>query len=178
MEPLSRRICLVLFIVVALVLLAGCGGGGDDSVRDKDQDDGIVGDQVETAAYCDDWATQRFSEFIYENNVWNKLDITDYEQCILKQGIGDEAQYGWRWRWPSGVVGREYEVKSFPNVFYGHHPWYEQSTTAAIPIQVKDIAEFDVTYEVDMTATGRNNLAFQMWVTSTEVPEPDARTRS
>ena len=119
-------------------------------------------------AFCEDWEELRNSEFIYSNNVWGKGEITDYEQCLLKRADGGNTQYGWRWRWPAGSGG----VKAYPEVIYGHKPWYTYSTTTDLASRISSISQLQVNYDVEMTAQGKYNLAFEMWVTSDNPPTP------
>lgn len=174
----------ILAILAALLLLAGCGGGGGgDGDGEADEAPPVIEapapDTQVVTEFCDDLDVIRGDnafELIYENNVWNKQDITDYEQCLLSRGEGEDAQYGWRWRWPSGAeMGREYEVKAFPNLFYGHQPWRDVSTSDAMPVRVGDVTEFDVAYNVSLDAEGTYNLAFQFFTTNGPEPTPETR---
>ena len=119
-------------------------------------------------AFCEDWEELRNSKFIYSNNVWGKGEITDYEQCLLKRAVGGNTQFGWRWRWLAGSGG----VKAYPEVIYGHKPWYTYSTTTDLASRISSISQLQVNYDVEMTAQGKYNLAFEMWVTSDNPPTP------
>ena len=130
---------------------------------------GVV-DAVETV--CEDWEELSSLGFRYSNNVWNKGDITDYEQCLLKRVVGGKNQYGWRWRWPVD----EGDVKAYPEVIYGHKPWSSSTTTSDLPRQISSINQLQVNYEVELTASGDYNLAFEMWVTSSNPPTPETIT--
>ena len=77
---------------------------------------------------CSDWAELRdgdYGEYLFLNNVWNKGEITDYEQCLMRRVVGGEDQYGWRWRWPHG----QGQAKAYPEVIYGRTPWRSPTTT-------------------------------------------------
>ena len=125
---------------------------------------------ADVAAYCRDWAKLRNSGFVYENNVWNQGTIKreNRAQCLLKRVVDGEVQYGWRWRWPRGSGN----VKAYPEVIYGHKPWFTSSTTADLPRRISTIDELSVTYDIEMQARGRYNLAFDIWVTDSERPTP------
>ena len=123
--------------------------------------------------YCADYEELTSPGFIYSNNVWGKGGITDYEQCLLKRVFRGDTQYGWRWRWP---YGSGHNVKAYPEVIYGHKPVgirRSSSTTSDLPRRISSISELRADYEVEMTATGIYNLAFEMWVTSGDPPTPE-----
>ena len=128
---------------------------------------GVV-DSIET--FCSDGDELTSPGFRYENNVWGKGDITDYEQCLLRRIVAGGTQYGWRWRWPLA----EGSVKAYPEVIYGHKPLghypLRPPTTSDLPRQISSINQLQVNYEVELTASGEYNLAFEMWVTSSNPP--------
>ena len=129
---------------------------------------------TEVATYCRDWAKLRNAGFLYENNVWNQGTIKRENrlQCLLKRVVDGEVQYGWRWQWPRGSG----EVKAYPEVIYGHKPWFTFSTTANLPRRISTINRLSIAYDVEMQARGRYNLAFDIWVTNSERPMPSAIT--
>ena len=129
---------------------------------------------VDADAHCGDWAKLRSGSFVYENNVWNQGTVKreSRAQCLLKRVVDGETQYGWRWRWPRGNG----EVKTYPEVIYGHKPWLASSTTASLPRRISTIDALSVSYEVEMRARGRYNLAFDIWVTDGARPTPAAIT--
>lgn len=131
-------------------------------------------DTVDVDAYCRDWAKLRDAGFVYENNVWNQGTIKREQraQCLLTRVVAGKVQYGWRWQWPRGNG----TVKAYPEVIYGHKPWFAASTTANLPRRISAIAELSVAYDVEMQARGRYNLAFDIWVTSSDRPTPSAIT--
>ena len=150
----------------AVFLLAGC-----ESAK-KPLPVGLETASVGT--HCEDWAKLRNAGFVYENNVWNQGTIKREHrlQCLLKRVVDGEVQYGWRWQWPRGSG----EVKAYPEVIYGHKPWFTSSTTANLPRRISTLDELSVAYDVEMQARGRYNLAFDIWVTSSDRPTPSAIT--
>ena len=123
-------------------------------------------------AHCGDWDTLTDSDLVYQNNVWGKGDIADYEQCLLTRSLDGAIEYGWRWRWPKGNG----QVKSYPEVIYGQKPWDSESSTSALPAPIEAIRELSIAYAVELSAEGTYNLAYDIWVTSTDPPTPDTIT--
>ena len=123
-------------------------------------------------AYCDEEDLLKTTGFVYTNNMWGRGEITDFEQCLLKCVDGDEATYGWRWRWPRATGN----VKAYPEVIFGHkplgHPPIPQ-TAPGLPKRISNINRLQVSYDVESTARGLYNLAFEMWITSDNPPTTD-----
>ena len=116
---------------------------------------------------CRGWENWFVGDYRYSNNVWNRQDTTDYEQCILRRTLpGGKVEYGWRWRWPE----REGRVKAYPEVVYGRKPWSRVSTTSELPKQIGAVERLEVDYEAYLTAEGRYNLAFDFWITRDNPP--------
>lgn len=148
----------------AAFLLAGCEqakGALPNSFAAADVD-----------AYCRDWAKLRDAGFIYENNVWNQGTIKNRTQCLLRRVVDGKVQYGWCWQWPHGSGN----VKAYPEVIHGHKPWFTSSTTANLPRPISTIDELSVIYDIEMNARGRYDLAFDIWVTTSERPTPSTIT--
>ena len=123
---------------------------------------------------CSDWAELRdgdYGEYLFLNNVWNKGEITDYEQCLMRRVVGGEDQYGWRWRWPY----RQGEAKAYPQVIYGRTPW-RLPTTTDLPSRISSLQSFLVDYELDLVRDGDIRVVFALWVTSTDPPTPESIT--
>ena len=126
--------------------------------------------------YCSDWTRLDVPPHLYDNNVWGKGPLTDYEQCLLARDVGGVTEYGWRWEWPrlSEAVGDlRHQVKAYPGVLYGHKPWHRASTTPDMPVRIADISELSVLYDVDLDAEGLYNLAFDIFLTSGAPPRPE-----
>ena len=123
-------------------------------------------------AFCGEEDLLKSAGFVYTNNMWGKGEITDYEQCLLKCVDGAGTVYGWRWRWPLGNSN----VKAYPEVIFGHKPLGHPPvppTVSDLPKRISDINRLQVSYDVEMTARGLYNLAFEMWVTSDNPPTTD-----
>ena len=160
--PRFRRELLAALVSSAVFLLAGC------EPAKAPLPGGFETANVET--YCRDWAKLRNGGFVYENNVWNQgaIERENRVQCLLERVVDGEVQYGWRWQWPRGSGN----VKAYPEVIYGHKPWFTTSTTANLPRRISTINELSVTYDIEMQAQGRYNLAFDIWVTNSGRPTP------
>ena len=112
------------FFLAGLVLMvAGCGGGGDGGeIRQSAIQSGGVREADGTVAYCGDFAIPEWPPLRFENNVWGKLDLTDWEQCILARDGDMGVEHGWRWRWPLSGEAYRWQVKGYPEVHYGQKP--------------------------------------------------------
>lgn len=179
----GRRVRGAIHHLVGLVLLgltiAGCDyevspppAGGLDSVPAQASEVALEAEVVVPEAHCGDWDTLAASDLVYQNNVWGKGDIADYEQCLLTRSQDGATEYGWRWRWPRGNG----QVKSYPEVIYGQKPWDSESSTSALPARIESIRELSIAYAVELSAEGTYNLAYDIWVTSTDPPTPDTIT--
>lgn len=118
---------------------------------------------------CRGWEEWFVGDYSYFNNVWNRLDTRDYEQCIMRRtlpGLVERMEYGWRWRWPT----RRGQVKAYPEVIYGHKPWHPRSTTPELPRRIDAIEALEVDYEAYLTVEGTYNLAFDFWITRDDPP--------
>ena len=127
------------------------------------------------AEACRGWEEWFVEDYFYYNNVWNRLDTRDYEQCIMRRTLPDLAgtvEYGWRWRWPV----RRGQVKAYPEIIYGQRPWQRSSTTPELPRQIGAIAALEVDYEAYLTAEGTYNLSFDFWITSNDPPSESGIT--
>ena len=164
--PRFRLALLSALVSSAVFLLAGCEQAKEPLPSSFDTAD--------VGTYCRDWARLRNAGFVYENNVWNQGTIKreNRTQCLLKRVVDGKVQYGWRWQWPRGSGN----VKAYPEVIYGHKPWFTSSTTADLPRRISTLDELSVTYDIEMHARGRYNLAFDIWVTNSDRPTPSAIT--
>ncbi len=118
---------------------------------------------------CRGWEEWFVGDYSYFNNVWNRQDTRDYEQCMMRRtvpGLVGRVEYGWRWRWPA----RRGQVKAYPEVIYGHKPWHPASTTPELPRRIDAIAALEVDYEAYLTVEGTYNLSFDFWITSDDPP--------
>lgn len=101
---------------------------------------------------CEDWFMFQTGEYVYRNNVWNKQDTTDYEQCLQTRVVGDALQVGWTWRWEH----EEGRAKAYPEVAFG---WVSE-----MPRRIADLNELTVDYALEVDATGVYNVAFDAWI--------------
>ena len=118
---------------------------------------------------CRGWEEWFVGDYSYFNNVWNRQDTRDYEQCIMRRtlpGLVERVEYGWRWRWPT----RRGQVKAYPELIYGHKPWHPRSTTPELPRRIDAIEALEVDYEAYLTVEGTYNLAFDFWITRDDPP--------
>lgn len=159
-----------------LVMLAGCGGGGDGAkdgaTRKPAFPPGGVRQADGTVAYCQDFQLVNWRPLRFHNDTWGNsypyhfptgyVPITDYDQCILAREGGAGIEFGWRWNWP---LDRGH-VKGYPEVHYGiHYDYgYGKSTAPDVPIRIADIEEMTVWYDVEVTAKGVYNLAFDLFL--------------
>lgn len=164
--PCFRLALLAALVSSAVFLLAGCKQAKASLPSSVDA--------ANIEAYCSDWAKLRNSGFVYENNVWNQGTIQreNRVQCLLTRVVDGKVQYGWRWQWPRGSGN----VKAYPEVIYGHKPWFASSTTVNLPRRISTINELTVIYGIEMQARGRYNLAFDVWVTNNARPTPTTIT--
>ena len=172
------------FVLFAAVFGTSQGDGAYAAKYDLDGDGavgfsdfvilaGLFGKPPPSEAFCDDEFLLETPRFTYSNNAWGKGDITDYEQCLLKRVAGDSTTYGWRWRWPPGPGGKG-SVKAYPEVIFGHKPLGSPRvppTAPGLPRRISDVEQLRVDFDVEMTAQGLYNLAFEMWIVSDVCPE-------
>jgi len=132
----------------------------------------LTGDcKAESLTLCNDWDELKINEYILSNNVWNKKEITNYKQCIFK--ANDTLPFGWTWDWPDGI---NYDVKSYPEIIYGWKPFHESSSNT-LPKQISNINYLTVSYNISISADGRYNTAFDLWIINSPVSHQDNRTK-
>ena len=109
---------------------------------------------------CRDWGLFRVGDLKAENNVWGTPNA-EHSQCI------EHADNMWtiNWKWPKM---KNYQVRSYPLVWYGKRPWYRGSTTQRLPMHLGNVKPISARVRVrKFKATGHANLAFDMWITGT-----------
>lgn len=164
--------------ILSCLFMIGLAISGCDSLSESPatREDTSANDQAvepaEPEEFCDDWGVLTAPGLLYENNVWGKGDISNYEQCLLKRSQNGTNQFGWRWFWPKASG----QVKAFPEVVFGYKPWHSSSTTPLLPAPISTLANLTVSYDVELRAEGTYNLAFDIWVTSSIPPTPDTIT--
>lgn len=161
--------CLGLLVLT----IAGCDYAANPSTADSSDFPPVQSfEAAQSESHCGDWDELTDSVLIYQNNVWGKGDITDYEQCLLKRNHDGATEYGWRWQWPEGTG----QVKAYPQVIYGHKPWNSKSSTSVLPARIASITQLSIAYSVELSAAGAYNLAYDIWLTSANPPTPDTIT--
>lgn len=161
---MNKRVSIIL--ISFLWICIECRGKDDkDTVSD-------VSSEIDTVI-CVDWGYVIFDEYILENNVWGKGVITNYLQCIFYKDIKDQVEFGWEWTWPSSGSN----VKSYPEIIFGHKPWSSTSTTPSLPLKISDVQSIILTLDYDLVASGSYNLAFDIWITSTNEPSENNISR-
>lgn len=151
----------VFFLVCSIFVLSTCE---DQNVQDQQ----IQIQDIDTVS-CEDWAEIMFDDYVVSNNVWNKGSITNYTQCIFREEEDGQIQFGWEWNWPSSG----WDVKSYPEIIFGHKPWSLSSTTPSLPLKISDVQSISITLESDLVTSGSCNLAFDIWITDTDEPSED-----
>ena len=137
----------LLIILISINFINGCS---------KDQDDF-------ESTQCNDFGEIRFKEYYLNNNVFNKGNRTDYNQCVFLEKKDGVYEFGWTWRWPS------YPIESstaFPEIAYGWGWGFYAPSTTKLPRQIGAIKDIDVSFDVSTSATGIYNLTFDLWLTS------------
>ncbi len=168
-----RTFCWLAGLFILGLVLAGCDDMANDSSSEDNDVPHVQGPgAVDIEMRCTDWAEWENHGLLYQNNIWGKGDIADYEQCLLRRNLDGNDQYGWRWQWPGGTG----DVKAYPEVIYGHKPWHSSSTTSNLPQRIASVNKLSITYAVELTAQGTYNLAFDIWVTSDNPPTPETIT--
>jgi len=146
---------LIASAALACPLGSGCGEG-------QGSDGPIVIDPSTPQERCNDLDELKVGEFFVQNNMWGKGTLTDFEQCISKEGeLGFPVR--WHWGWPEGDPS---QVKGYPFIGFGQDPWRPASTTPSLPRKVADLASLSVDYSLTLAAEGAYNLAFDIWITS------------
>jgi serralysin len=122
---------------------------------------------------CGDWERLDFPDFYVENNVWGKGDLEGYRQCLFRNPETD-GSFGWEWDWPQGAA----DIAAFPSVGFGWKPWAGQSTTPALPVQVRQIKNASAVQNLTVKAAGAYNLTYDLWLTGSPTPRGDNVTAS
>jgi hypothetical protein len=102
--------------------------------------------------------------YVLLNNVWNKgAAHGSYYQDVFK-GTADGRDFlGWSWNWLSN--GKT--VVSYPEVYCGSTPWDpEHGTAPEFPFRIGS-NKVSATFDIDIKATGKYDMAFDLWTLST-----------
>lgn len=139
----------------ALLLLAACTG---------------------TQKFTADYDRFMVGPYEIENNTWGKdqlgkKDLTDYSQYLFlgRKNETGEQTYGWSWRWPL----YDGHVKAYPEIKYGWKPWSATPLTPGFPKKIDSITELTADFDITIEASGKYNLAFDLWLVSEAIPKPE-----
>jgi uncharacterized protein (TIGR03000 family) len=104
-------------------------------------------------------------EYALENNDWGATQLPGYQyaQCVYASPDGDPApRYAWAWddpeQPPEGVRG-------YPEIIFGKKPWADATTSPALPRVLAPPFSLRANYTAHVNASGRYNLAFDLWLT-------------
>ncbi len=168
-----RAVCALACLALLGLTAAGCDyEAGPSNAAGLDSPIVQSSEAAQSESHCGDWDELTDSVLIFQNNVWGKGNITDYEQCLLKRTLDGATEYGWRWQWPEGTG----QVKAYPQVIYGHKPWNSKSSTSVLPARIGSLTQLSIAYTVELSAAGTYNLAYDIWVTSANPPSPETIT--
>ena len=115
---------------------------------------------------CGDWQQVQVGEYIVQNNVWGKGNITNYSQCVGGTSAGAGVQAQFQWNWPTGVNSN---VKAYPEIIYGQKPDFAASTTPNLPAIVST-SNLRASVAANVSVSGKFNFAFDLWVSPTLPP--------
>jgi hypothetical protein len=108
-----------------------------------------------------------------ENNVWNKGENSNYQQCVfVEENNNGTIDAGWAWNWP----GLRFNVVAYPNIIYGKTPWLP-TTTPKLPVRIEGINCLQADFDVIQRGSGKGNLSFDLWITDSANAEPTDITR-
>ncbi len=119
------------------------------------------------ALNCEDEASITIGEYQAQNNTWGKGDLSGWSQCIgVELSPAGTLAGRWKWDWLDTGGG----VKAYPEIIFGQKPGSAASTSAALPVKLRDLRAAVISYEVDSNYTGGGNLTFDLWLTNTPNP--------
>lgn len=122
---------------------------------------------IEQRCECADWYRRSVGEYQIENNVWNKGNISSYQQCVFVSAGNDGVNAGWAWNWP----GIRFNVLAYPNITYGKNPWLP-STSPELPLRIDEIKCLEAKFDVLQTGSGKGNLSIDLWITDNHSSQP------
>lgn len=155
-------VALAIFLFSLCLLIAGCKGARKPNAPETPTP------ALDTLLACEDGERIVLGDYVLNNNVWNKGDVTDYTQCVFAQSDTMPTTIGWRWQWP----GSDREIKTYPEVMIGDSPWDGEPPTGPLPLPV-DAGDILVTYDAALQASGHWNVALEMWLTRAPTPTPE-----
>ncbi len=112
------------------------------------------------------WEEIAYDDLIIQHNVWNDSAMYDrnFELCTRLVNEGGEPVAQWEYDFLDRDSGNEYEVKAYPQVYYGKKIGASESGPAAslgLPAPVDQLDDFDVTYEYSEKGKGERNVALE-----------------
>lgn len=114
-------------------------------------------------------------DYQFYNNQWGKEHASgsDLFQKIILNDKSVPINCSWSWNW-GGPYEEYWHVKAYPEVNYGYSPWGHLITLDdKLPNKIQDINKFTANYKAKFTnLTGRYNLAFEVWMTENNPPQP------
>jgi hypothetical protein len=122
---------------------------------------------IEQRCECADWYRGSIGQYQIENNVWNKGDISSYQQCVFISEGNDSVNAGWAWNWP----GIRFNVLAYPNIIYGKNPWLP-STSPELPLRIDEIKCLEAKFDVIQEGSGKVNLSIDLWITDNLSSQP------
>ncbi|MFA9402079.1 MAG: hypothetical protein ACERKY_03330 [Anaerolineales bacterium] len=146
-------------VMILFVLYSALLGRSDPTIIDS-----FCADQT---CECVDWFRSSVGYYQVENNVWNKSDNDIYQQCVYISKGDEGINAGWAWNWP----GARFDVVAYPNIMYGKNPWLP-TTSPEFPLRIDEINCLETEFEVIQDGSGKGNLAFDLWITSSASAQP------
>ncbi len=150
-------------ILITPLLLNACGGGGaaDGGTTTTPPVETI------TSLGCNANQLVRLASGAnLFNNTWNSAAAGRYDwaQCLQQRSLGTVVDVGWNWRWPE--TGDQ--VYAYPSIVVGAKPWDGgPGNDARFPRRIADTPRLQISYEVQTSASGNQNLATSLWFTRT-----------
>jgi hypothetical protein len=122
---------------------------------------------IEQRCECADWYRRSIGQYQIENNVWNKGDISSYQQCVFISEGNDSVNAVWAWNWP----GIRFNVLAYPNIIFGKNPWLP-STSPELPLRIDEIKCLEAKFDVIQSGSGKGNLSIDLWITDNLSSQP------
>lgn len=160
---------LLMILCTAAFLMTGCPAEEEQGI-----DISAKSSSLSIIQKCEDFARIPVREYLLDNNVWGKENISNYRQCIWADTASDPLTAGWSWSW--GESGDRKKVKAYPEIHYGWD-WDKKFTTPKLPLKINKINKLQVTYDVTTSAEGLYNLAFDLWLTKAPFPTRENLSR-
>lgn len=147
-------------ILLSIILLAGCGGGGSPAPQASVEPEVVSGCGTKNVGNL--WSgedyTKSIGNYTVSTNAWNKQMLTDWTVCIRSASLtqnGIKATFDIEWPF---FVGTD-AVRSFTNVTYTPDPGFENphswfGTKALDPIPITNLSKFVLKHDVSVDYTG------------------------